>query len=189
MKNEEKRKSYWLKTIPYSPVDLINRRAAATGSVSYAMATADAGYNGHLISVSFKPHAVSGPIWNAEYTWGGRVVIGRGSLESCLKAAKRKYDQGDKGCVVKGRTHEEAPMSLEEQEQLFKEFGFEERTEESEQKHRETWWTGTHEAVQEALSYQERWFPGSAAKALNFKGTVEEWKEIHMDFFSEKKNK
>ena len=80
-------KSYWLETIPITPIDLINRRAVATGSPQNAMAAEHEDYNGHHVSVSFKPHAVSGPIWNAEYSWAGRVVSARGRGETRSPAA------------------------------------------------------------------------------------------------------
>src|SRR5215470_7087423 len=44
---------YWLPTRPYTLVDAVNRCAAATGSVRYAMLAADANYNGHHVTVTY----------------------------------------------------------------------------------------------------------------------------------------
>ena len=83
-----------------SEIDRENRRAASQGSFGYAMAAENADYNGHAVEVRFKPAAVSGPIWNAGYWWGGRRVLGRGSLDSCLKAAMRYLNGGQRGASV-----------------------------------------------------------------------------------------
>ena len=80
-----------------TPVNLVNRHAAATGSMAYASATAHASYNGHSVSCSYKPHAMSGPIWNTEYWWAGRVVLARGSFARCLGAAVEYMARGDVG--------------------------------------------------------------------------------------------
>lgn len=174
---EELIMNYHLPTIPYSPVDLINRRAAATGSVRYAMATSHADYNGHFVSVTFKPHAVCGPVWNAEYHWGERVVLGRGSLRSCLAAAKQEYDRGALGTTVALKLDEQAPESIEEQKALAAEFGFVGGGEASNLNvlgDRPAFWTDKHEAVSDALSW-EKDFPGIVAEALKFEGAFAGW--------------
>lgn len=40
-------KEYHLPVIPFSPIDALNRRAAAVGSIGYAEAASHANYNGH----------------------------------------------------------------------------------------------------------------------------------------------
>jgi hypothetical protein len=75
------------------------RHAVATGSVHDAMWFAEADFNGHHVNVSFKPHAVSGPIWNAEYWWAGRNVLGRGSFDRCLCEAELYMHRGHKGSI------------------------------------------------------------------------------------------
>ena len=106
-----------------SDVDRINRKAAATGSVRYAMATGDADYNGHPVSVSYKPHAASGPTWNAEYYWGQRVVLGRGSFAVCLQAALNEYRAGHRGAMIAVYLSDVAPESLDEQTAACEQFG------------------------------------------------------------------
>lgn len=88
---------YWLSTRPYTLIDAVNRAALATGSMQYAMAGADADYNGHRVLVYFNDYR---GYWLAEYTWAGRQVLCRGDLGACLRAAKQEYDRGAKGAMV-----------------------------------------------------------------------------------------
>lgn len=78
-------------------IDMINRHAAATGSMSYAMAAADADYNGHYVTVSFNDYR---NYWVASYTWAGRRVLCRGTFEDCLRAAMAEHDRGAKFSTV-----------------------------------------------------------------------------------------
>lgn len=77
-----------LPTRPYSPIDALNRRAAATGSLGYAMRAAGASYNGHRVTVAFNSHR---KYWTAEYYWAGRIVLERGSFEDCRAAVSRRH--------------------------------------------------------------------------------------------------
>ena len=96
--------------------DMLRRRGAATGTVEGARANANASFNGHPVTVSFKPDSVHGPCWNAEYWWAGRVVLARGTLERCLEAARHEYDRGARGAsVVASLDACKAPESVEEQ--------------------------------------------------------------------------
>ena len=99
-------------TTPMTVIDMINRAAAAQGSMAYAAAASHADYNGHHVTVSFKPHAVSGPCWNAEYWWAGRVVLARGTFENCLRAGLQEQARGAKGgkLVVCVENEEQAQM-------------------------------------------------------------------------------
>jgi hypothetical protein len=160
--------------IPLTPVDLINRHAAATGSIGYAMAAGSADYNGHFVRVSFKPHAMSGPLWNAEYTWAGRVVIGRGSLASCLRAAQREFSKGARGTKVVAYVHAEAPETFEAQCAAMVAAGLSLDT--SDTRDRADWWTGTHAAVSDAIGWgRYGCFAGMMPHALAYTGTVEDW--------------
>lgn len=82
---------------PYGLIGAINRLAAATGSMDYARHAEDADYNGHHIQMSFKPSAVSGPVWTAHYTWAGIRYVGRArgidGFEACLKQALDEYNR------------------------------------------------------------------------------------------------
>lgn len=175
---------YHLPEIPLEPVDIVNRRAAATGSVRYAQLTSGADYNGHWINVSFKPHAVSGPIWNAEYHWGERVVLGRGSLQSCLVAAKREYDRGAHGTTVHVSLSDECELPIEDQAKLCIETGYSAGAEPG----RTEWWTGTHEAVVDALRW-EKSFPhyGLIQIALKYEGTAVGWEAERERIFAERR--
>jgi hypothetical protein len=93
---------------PYTPIDALNRRAAATGSPTYAQSVEDADYNGHHVSVHFNSFR---GYWVADYRWGDRVVLSRGSFVNALRAAKREYDRGALGAsvsVVIEKDHPEA---------------------------------------------------------------------------------
>ena len=120
--------TFVLPQIPLTEVDRVNRRAAATGSVGYAMATGDADYNGHPVTVSFKPHAVGGPRWTAEYYCGGRVVLSRGTFGHCIDRACREYDRGHRGATVVAYTHESAPETLDQQAAACRRAGMVEMT-------------------------------------------------------------
>ncbi len=176
MTTATKQERYWLPTIPYSAIDLVNRRASATGSIRYAQASEHGNYNGHRVSVSFKPHAVSGPTWNAEYTWAGRRVFGRGSFARCMEAAKQYHDKGHRGAAVWIYLSDEAPESIEEQKQIAESLGASLFNDETEQAHKDTWWTDAHKAVSDALGWEKYW-PGTVAIAVNFTGTFEGWPE------------
>lgn len=88
---------YHLPVRPYSPIDALNRRAAAIGSPRYAQGAAHANYNGHHVQV----------YWNdcrqyyvCDYTWAGRIVLARGTVEQCTAAAIAEYNRGALGASV-----------------------------------------------------------------------------------------
>lgn len=170
-------RKYWLPTIPMMPIDVVNRHAAGTGSACHAIQASDADYNGHRVGVSFKPHSVHGPCWNAEYTWGGRRVLGRGSLEMCLRAACQEYDRGARGSSVHVYVDDAAPESVEEQEQACRDVGALPCTDEVERAHAESWWTGAHEGARSAAWLKRLGcFHAVLQRALEFTGTPEDWR-------------
>lgn len=175
---------YHLPEIELSPLDVVNRRAAATGSVRYAQLTASSDYNGHPITVSFKPHAIGGPKWNAEYHWGERIVIGRGSLNTCLEAAKAEHDGGAGGCCVRVYLHEEAPESLHTQHLLCEELGFVR----GKLPDRPAWWTGTHAAVTDSITWDQR-FPHHKLlqHALEYTGSAIQWPTVRDHYLKEQR--
>ena len=160
---------YHLPTIACTPVDIINRRAAATGSVGYAMQTAYANYNGHHVGVSFNTYR---GYWIAEYHWGERVVIARGSLVDVLRAARDYYSRGDKGATVcvgypkfwGGTLDRNMPAeSVQQFNAICEREGF---TFGDEGPHK--WWTPKHAACAEAMSDSyRRYFPGLDGIAAN----------------------
>lgn len=95
---------------PYSPIDAHNRAAAAKGSPSYAQATHYADYNGHHVTLSWNEYR---QYYVAEYYWGGRVVIGRGDFDSCLKAVLDDYARGALGssAAIYVRATDEAALA------------------------------------------------------------------------------
>ncbi len=82
---------------PYSPIDSLNRRAAALGSPRYAQLAAGANYNGHRVAVQFNTYK---QYWTAEYFWAGRVVLARGKFAACLAAALAEYKRDALGSSV-----------------------------------------------------------------------------------------
>lgn len=167
--------NYWMPTIPYGPIDMLNRRAAATGSVSYAQKATHADYNGHRIDVAYRPHAVGGPRWTCTYWWGGRVVLGRGSFETCLQAGIRKYQRGALGTEVIVSLSDEAPESIDAQRQACEAAGLVPFAgNETVEAHRQTFWTDRHDILRDALKW-ERNRPDIMGLALQFEGTFAEW--------------
>lgn len=99
---------FHLPTRPYSPIDALNRRAAAIGSPRQASLTSYADYNGHHVTL----------IWNeyrryyvAEYYWAGRVVLCRGKFATCLRATLEEYGRGALGASAV--IHPATPEDLE----------------------------------------------------------------------------
>lgn len=122
----------WLKTRPYKLVDAINRMAAATGSVRGAMAASSADYNGHGVAVSFNDFR---KYWVAQYYWGQRVVLNRGDLEGCVRAAAREYNRGALGSEVVVTLRDQNEVDLV----LGLGLGFEAYSEEIKKEHEATW--------------------------------------------------
>lgn len=89
--------AYHLPTIAYTPIDALNRRAAAVGSPGYAQAAAYADYNGHRVTVTWNDYR---GYYIAEYFWAGRVVLARGTFAQCLTAALAEYGRGALGTSV-----------------------------------------------------------------------------------------
>jgi hypothetical protein len=85
---------------PYSPIDALNRRAAATGSPLYASATRVANYNGHHVSLSWNDYR---GYYIAEHYWGERVVHARGGFADCLRAVLHEYNRGALGASAEIR--------------------------------------------------------------------------------------
>ena len=86
--------TFHLPTRPYSPIDYLNRRSAAQGSMQYAQAASHADYNGHSVSLYWNEYR---GYYLAEYQWGERVVIARGSFAQCLAATLAEYNRGALG--------------------------------------------------------------------------------------------
>jgi hypothetical protein len=93
---------FYLPTPPakrLSLIDLINRRAAATGSPGYAMATAGADYNGHNLSLYWNDYR---GYYVLDYHWGERVVLHRGTdFAAALVAAKREFARQGRGASLR----------------------------------------------------------------------------------------
>lgn len=82
---------------PYSPIDALNRRAAALGSPRYAAAASHADYNGHHVTVQFNDYR---QYYTCEYWYAGRNVLRRGTAIQCVEAAVNYYERGALGASV-----------------------------------------------------------------------------------------
>jgi hypothetical protein len=133
---------YWLPTRPYTLVDAVNRCAAATGSVQYAQLSANAGYNGHHVTVTYNDYR---DYCICEHFWGGRVVHARGSMETALRAGRYEYDLGHRGTVVTtcDLTPEEAQLALT--------LGYMPWSQEGEEAWMALWYTELHDCVGRAI--------------------------------------
>lgn len=88
---------YHLPVRPYSPIDALNRRAAALGSIGYAQAAQGANYNGHHVTVSWNSYR---GYYIAQYFWAERRVLRRGNAVDCVAAAVAEYERGAVGSSV-----------------------------------------------------------------------------------------
>lgn len=90
--------AFYLPTKPFSLVDAINRSAAATGSIQYAMAAGSANYNGHYITLYWNDYR---QYYVCDFTWAGRIVVTRGRIiEEVLKSAVREYERQGLGASL-----------------------------------------------------------------------------------------
>ena len=109
----------YVKAIPVTEIDKENRRAAAQGSMRYAMLAADADYNGHYVSLHYNPNSVRGAQWIAYYFWGERRVVGRGTLERALAGAEAEFARGARGTVISAYLSDVAPEPVYDQIAAF----------------------------------------------------------------------
>jgi hypothetical protein len=172
---------FWLATRPYNVIAAINRMAAATGSVRYAIAAADANYNGHAVSVYFNTYR---GYWLADYTWSGRNVLARGSLESCLRAAKAEYDRGALGACVRASYPNPAKGSDHNPNESTKAFarlclsaGYVEGEDSTwaDEQVKSTWWTPLHDEVSNAMALEKHGIAPAVGFLANSK-TLEEYR-------------
>lgn len=85
-------------TKPYSAVDALNRIAAATGSVGYAMASAGADYNGHHLGMYWNNYR---QYYVCDYNWGERVVIARGDARHVLQSSLQTFERQGRGASLR----------------------------------------------------------------------------------------
>lgn len=175
--NKNTKKQLWLPTRPYTIIGAINRRSAATGSARFADLASHADYNGHFVSVYFNDYR---QYWVADYTWAGRIVLGRGTLANCLSAAKAEYDRGALGaCVV-------VTVESEEDKQEAELFGFQPYSKEIQEAYNKTWQDDRFECLSEAFQYETHGLAPSVGLLANSKSAAE-FKEKLAAYFAERK--
>jgi hypothetical protein len=83
---------------PLSLIDAINRYAAATGSMGYAMAASSADYNGHALTLCWNDYR---RYYVLEYYYGERVVLCRTTdFAVALDAGKRELARQGRGATL-----------------------------------------------------------------------------------------
>jgi hypothetical protein len=138
----DKETTFHVPVRPYSPIDALNRRAAAMGSPRYASGAAYADYNGHHVNVWWNSYR---GYYIAEYFWAGRIVLARGEFGTCLVAALNEYDRGALGASVSVTPREDDAEALavcNANTRLVRgnvEFG-----------KNSVWWTWRHQAASES---------------------------------------
>lgn len=141
--------SFHIPERPYSPIDALNRRAAAMGSVVYAMAAAHADYNGHHTTLRWNEYR---GYYIAEYFWAGRCVLARGSFVECLSAVLYEQNKGKLGssaAVYPRADDAEAIAVCEETDLLEKGDGWKDEGG-SKSLARDSWWTWQHDCASAA---------------------------------------
>ena len=97
--------NFHLPTKPYTIVDAVNRRAAATGSSRNAIAVAGADYNGHRLTLEWNDFR---RYYVGEYHWGERVIFVRSAdFSEAIRASKFEFARQGKGAslVVKPKNN------------------------------------------------------------------------------------
>lgn len=103
--------SFFIPTRPFTPIDSLNRRAAAVGSPNYAMISANVNYNGHAVTLDWNDYR---RYYIAQYWWAGRNVIARGEFAQCLRAVINEFNRGALGssATVRPRADDEEAIAL-----------------------------------------------------------------------------
>ena len=148
--------------------------AAATGSVRYAMAAANADYNGHNVIVYFNDYR---KYHLCEYQWGERVVLSRGSLHAALSAGASEHRRGDRGCDVRTLALNEVDAALAVS------LGYVPWSEDIEKAHRATWRDTRFDLVNDAMSYEKN-FGSPAISWLVNSATAEEYEAKKNEWFA-----
>lgn len=161
---------YVLPTKPYSAIDAINRVAAATGSIRYAMAAEGADYNGNHASLVWNDYRQG---WQGYFTWAGLHYIinasERTSTEDALQRMRAWYDREGRGGSVSASFGNAPAEKKAEFRALASKYGFilpgEEDT---------SWVTWLHGAVTDVIWYDKNM--GVPVKLALESSSLEEWK-------------
>lgn len=142
--------SFYIPERPYTPIDALNRQAAAKGSPGYAMATHYANYNGHHVTLRWNDYR---GYYVAEYFWAGRMVIARGGFADCLRAVVNEYESGALGASagVYPRKDDAEAIALCERTELLKAGDGWRRDISGKEVNRPEWYSWRHDAAAESV--------------------------------------
>jgi hypothetical protein len=91
-------KTFHLPTKPYDIIAAVNRAAAATGYVGYALRASSASYNGHGLTLAWNDYRA---YWVGGYTWSGwQVIVRSESFADALQACKEFYAKDGLGASL-----------------------------------------------------------------------------------------
>lgn len=161
---------YVLPTKPYSVIDAINRHAAATGSVRYAMASEGASYNGDNASLVWNDYHQG---WQSYFTWAGLHYLVHAQeharTEDVLRRLKRWYDGQGRGASVVASIGGAPVGKQAEFRALAAQYGFILPEQED-----ASWVTWLHGAVCDVFLYERNL--GIPVKLALESSSLEEWK-------------
>jgi len=140
--SEEARVTFHLPTKPLTVIDLINRRAAATGSIRYAMLTSDADYNGHSNRLCWNDYR---SYYVGEYQWDERCVFVRSTdAVHAVRTSIQEYSRQGRGASLS--------LSILPKDADAVRAAFPELIEGSAEQAQSSWWTWRHAKVGEAMT-------------------------------------
>lgn len=136
--------TYFIPTKPYTLIQFINYRAAATGSPGLAMQSHHADFNGHSLSLSFNDFR---QYYVGQYWWAGRHVVTRSTdFAKALAEMKREYARQGAGARLLVVPHKE-----EDEKLLMIDPDFLVYSQELDKQLTADWWTWQFDYVNTAL--------------------------------------
>jgi hypothetical protein len=178
-KTETKFVEFYVPTKPYGVIDAINRQAAATGSWNFAVSSSSADYNGHHISVTWNSYR---GYYIAEYYWGQRNVLCRGTAAECVSAAINEWRHQGKGAKVSMTIKVEDADTIKAVLASFTASPTLAEVKEGREQWPPAWWSWKHAEVPNALNF-ERQLGCPYTSFLLKAETPEEYKALQDEFF------
>jgi len=149
-------------TKPFTVVDAINRVAIATGSVRQAIVTESASpviatgwnaYNGHHITVEWNAYR---GYYVAEYYWGQRNVLCRGSAIDCVLAAITEWKRQGLGSKVTLTIKAEDVEAVQDATNRLTTDPVPVMVQEGDEQWPPSWWSWKHDEVAGAVNLERQ---------------------------------